>query len=115
MDITNPFTLQTLQDRVKRGAALLDEKHPGWAEKIDKLLLDMNDCYDCVLGQLYGEYFDGREALGLTHGWYHGFDNSVNTDISPSEELPVLAVYEHLNTLWIAEINQRLSKPSITD
>jgi hypothetical protein len=38
---------------VDRGAALLDEREPGWAEKIDLDTLDLSSSCGCVLGQLY--------------------------------------------------------------
>jgi hypothetical protein len=45
--------MSTVAERVARGAALLDEREPGWAERIDLGRLDvMSECR-CVLGQLY--------------------------------------------------------------
>lgn len=38
-----------------RGAALLDERLPGWHEKIDLDDLELNDITRCVLGQLFTE------------------------------------------------------------
>lgn len=40
-------------ERVKRGAALLDEKRPGWADEIDLDLLNLRSCTTCVLGQVF--------------------------------------------------------------
>ena len=42
--------------RVARGAALLDEKLPGWWQRVDLDRLDLSKCTDCVLGQLTGDY-----------------------------------------------------------
>jgi len=42
---------------VKRGAALLDTYEPGWADRIDLNALDMDFADQCILGQLYGDYF----------------------------------------------------------
>ena len=56
-------TEDTLAARVTRGAALLDEKRPGWAAKIDTDRLQLHDCLNCTLGQLDGEYPHGRRAL----------------------------------------------------
>lgn len=41
------------EERVRRGAALLDEKYPGWADRIELDRLDLGSCTTCVLGQLY--------------------------------------------------------------
>jgi hypothetical protein len=40
---------------VARGAALLDEKLPGWHERIDLEILDLSETSVCVLGQLFEE------------------------------------------------------------
>ena len=48
-----------LSRRVTKGARLLDEKRPGWADEIDVESLDLsNDC-QCVLGQLHGYFTTG--------------------------------------------------------
>lgn len=39
--------------RVARGAAWLDDKYPDWFKVIDLATLDISDCYQCVLGQVY--------------------------------------------------------------
>ena len=43
----------TVQDRVARGAAWLDVRYPDWFTAIDLSILDLADCYQCVLGQVY--------------------------------------------------------------
>jgi len=58
--------------------ALLDEKRPGWATKVDLDRLNMSSVYDCVLGQVYGTYdramqalgWDGRGINAIEHGFY---------------------------------------------
>lgn len=39
--------------RVARGAAWLDEKYPNWFQAIDLGTLELSDCRQCVLGQVY--------------------------------------------------------------
>src|SRR5258708_35896283 len=52
--------------RAARGAALLDERMPGWAQRIDVGRLDLADGCNCVLGQLFTEYYLAtRPVLGL--------------------------------------------------
>ncbi len=79
--------MSAVSRQVARGAALLDEKIPGWAERIDLARLQMNSCHDCVIGQLFPvesdwvtPYGRGMEALGV---WDlrgdaagHGFDGA---------------------------------------
>ena len=47
-------------EQVKKGAAFLDYKMPGWDDKISLEALKMNDPDRCILGQLY----DG-DRLGI--------------------------------------------------
>jgi hypothetical protein len=53
------------QESVGRGAALLDEKFPGWRHKINVEKLYMGNGYECILGQLYGSDTQGIKELGL--------------------------------------------------
>lgn len=47
----------TIAERVAAGAEWLDANYPGWADRVDIVLLDIRDCEDCVLGQLAGNYW----------------------------------------------------------
>jgi hypothetical protein len=83
--------MSAVAESVARGAALLDDQLPGWAERIDPEQLQIASCYRCVLGQLFSRhpyptrhaispYGLGVEALGIGAGemppsWY-GFDGS---------------------------------------
>jgi hypothetical protein len=77
--------------RVRAGAALLDEKKPGWLEKIRPAELNITDQHQCVLGQVFGCYGSGLEALSLHTGTAcsYGFDasGSVGTFDSPASQL----------------------------
>jgi hypothetical protein len=42
----------TMTERVAAGAAWLDEHHPGWVDRIDLNVLDLESPCFCVLGQL---------------------------------------------------------------
>jgi hypothetical protein len=57
--------MATIEARVRRGAALLDERVPGWMERINLERLRLEDCRACVLGQLYGGFGAGLRALDL--------------------------------------------------
>jgi hypothetical protein len=75
-------------DAVARGAALLDEKVPGWRERIDVEKLYMEQPLHCIVGQACGGYMGGMHALGLEpwgagHGVHYGFmspDGSIRMD-----------------------------------
>lgn len=56
----------TIQDRVAKGATMLDRWSPGWRDKIDREILDINHPFKCILGQTYGVYSEGCLALGIS-------------------------------------------------
>ncbi len=55
----------TIRKRVRRGAALLDQKKRTWFKSIDLDGLAMWDGSACILGQTYGEYVEGLYKVGL--------------------------------------------------
>ena len=95
--MTNPTTEPTIAERVARGAALLDEKRPGWANRIIQEDLDMTSCHDCILGQVYGDYEIGWHSLDLQSGSEFGFDLPGGWYC----QMPALA------DAWRAEIRRR--------
>lgn len=108
-------------ERVARGAAMLDEKRPGWAAEIDLSVLELAYPCHCVLGQLYrpadtarGEqvptgaptgFHLGTLSLALTQPElvFCGFD--IEAADSPK-------LYDELDELWIAEIRRRTAVPA---
>lgn len=97
--------MEPIETRVNRGAALLDEKVPGWWERIDLEQLQLSSCIRCVLGQLFGIYGQGIRELGdsirlvadaIRHGLFV-FD---------------AADYEPLTAAWKQLIQQRRQKVS---
>ena len=92
---------------VARGAARLDFEQPGWAEQISLDRLAMDNCARCILGQVYGNYFDGRsflfgnhpiDAMEMSH--QHGF--TLHEDERFPMEWAVLA------DAWRAEVLKRI-------
>ena len=93
--------------QVAKGAKFLDEKSPGWAEKINTKKLAMVSNTHCILGQLgkaqgykgSAPAFEFGEDLGLTESKFisYGFeaDGSEDADKTHAE-------------LWKAEIEKRL-------
>lgn len=120
---------ETPEQRVARGAALLDERVPGWRANIDTDRLDMTDGSQCVLGQLapmitggqWDSYGDAVTALfsrpvegyggrRLTiqeaeYGFLSLNDDSsdYSSDWGPSLDLDAT---DALTPLWIEEINR---------
>jgi hypothetical protein len=83
-----------LSPAVERGAALLDEKCPGWAERVDVESLNIASMRRCILGQLYGHYTTGRDRLELGIGSTYGFDSHLRG-------------YDELNQDWRLAILSR--------
>jgi len=64
--MTTTTTLRrTLAERVQAGADLLDGVTPGWRSRVNADTLDMDTSFDCVLGQLFGSYWDGTRELRM--------------------------------------------------
>lgn len=107
--------------RVAKGAALLDEKRPGWERLIDLETLDITSGADCVTAQLSGSahWHAGMMQLGLTSGdsgtyVAHGFNaESDEAPVHDSEEsdaeVTMEAAYDTLNMLWHDLITTRLA------
>lgn len=57
---------QHVRNRVTNGAKLLDERRPGWANKIHLDGLNMRSITHCILGQLYGGLGPGVLMLDLS-------------------------------------------------
>lgn len=51
----------SIDERVRAGATLLDTAYAGWAEMVFPESLVMWHHQHCVLGQLYGDYFEALE------------------------------------------------------
>jgi hypothetical protein len=94
--------------QVAKGAKLLDEKVPGWSEKINTKKLAMRSNTNCILGQLAKAADFGKESaieygetLGLTEKKFasHGFEAVGDF---PDEEADKAQA-----ELWKAEIEAR--------
>lgn len=108
--------METMEQRVNRGAALLDEKRPGWWKSVDLARLDLNHCERCVLGQLFGDYKEGRSALcllsGLSNSVKWSFDcgfTLVGPDVDCGDE-----EMEKLTQAWTKLIQQRREQQKVS-
>lgn len=53
-------------ERVKAGAALLDDSDPGWVDRINLEKFSLRSECRCILGQLDGDYWRGLKKRDLT-------------------------------------------------
>lgn len=59
---------------IDKGIALLDERVPTWCTKMQLDHLDLKSPDSCVLGQVYGSFGQGWDALGFDFPGEYGFD-----------------------------------------
>src|SRR6478609_1123816 len=97
---------------VLAGASLLDEKKPGWYNNVDLNTLNVNHVYSCPLGQLFGTYSKGLNALfgqfdrpedGAPFGFFIKFEVPKKYDSSYT-----WGEYQKLTEEWKEQINARL-------
>lgn len=56
------------ENQIARGIELLDKQHPGWREKINLDDLSIASSDRCIVGQLYGSFWNGAEQMVPTYG-----------------------------------------------
>lgn len=88
--------------RVRRGALLLDSERPGWAEAIDIEILDLEDVENCILGQVFGDYSLGSQALGFVDGYERqGCGFTIISDEQWGD-------YPRLTRAWLVAVHERV-------
>lgn len=53
------------KEQIARGMALLDSATPRWIDRINLRSFDITEPSSCVLGQVYGDYLNGKHILYL--------------------------------------------------
>jgi hypothetical protein len=93
-------TIDEARERVARGAALLDEKEPGWRQKVNPELLEMRSECGCIIGQALDDpvYARGLLRLGIDE---EDEDSRHGFDVSPGEGWSWHASYELLQQAWL--------------
>lgn len=91
--------------RVRKGAALLDEKVPDWADRIALPDLDVSDSFNCVLAQVAGgHYVQGLTLVALLYldASEYGFAAASDGIGGADEE------FARLTECWHEEIAERV-------
>jgi hypothetical protein len=91
-------------ERVKRGMALLEERHgPDWVGMIDLAELDLRDGHSCVLGQVYlaSEEGDGY-SCGVIDLDIEVTDHNYGFSVTDDEllDLGEDTAWERLQKVW---------------
>lgn len=92
-------------ERVARGIQFLDDSAwPDWRSKIDLDALYLYSSNECILGQIFGTYYDGLEELEIGNGCsccaqyeISAMDLGFNTNYSHDEHS---VDYSHLDAAW---------------
>ena len=103
----------TLEKNQIRGVKLLDRKNPNWRKSVNKQILYTSDPTNCVLGQLYGDYYDGirilfpiRSLFGFPYKIAFKYGFNTTTDGFHDTALPLNDQgFPYLTDLWKAELS----------
>lgn len=104
--------IQTVVERVNRGAQLLDEQEPGWVERVFPDRVSMRDGQHCIIGQVYGNY---DEFIGMPFGMgptlagtsQKAIDHGFLTQVRPPEGEFEWIPYGLLDAVWVALLRER--------
>jgi hypothetical protein len=110
--------VSTVAERVAKGAALLDEREPGWWRDIDVDRLDLSSPCRCVLGQLTTDLTeeDDWDAVCVRFGirpWntHNGLPTDYELGFNAVEcryhEPPTGEEYDALTEEWLRVIAAR--------
>lgn len=101
------FDKSQLQERVHKGINFLNEKYPGWLDRIDLEILKVRSQCDCPLGQSSGiGYEDIKRELRLT--WQDCLKLGFCGD--PTNPPKIDMELDQLTEVWKEEITKLRSK-----
>ena len=92
-----------VSEAVNKGAALLDKVRPNWYKEINLDTFHFLNPSLCIIGQLYGQYLNGEEALEL---------NTLCDAVDHGFDITAMLMYECLaiQDEWVKVIQERLSR-----
>jgi hypothetical protein len=107
--------MATMTERVRNGAAYLDGIKPGWWKKIKASILDMGNCYTCIGGQLFSNFWSIPEVKKLSEdysGHVETWAQDNGFDCEDVDQFPggLDKAYEKLTATWLKEIDKRAAK-----
>lgn len=92
----------------RRGASFLDDTlGKEWTSKIDTEILDIASSNNCILGQIFGSYHDGIDAI------FSQMTRITPIESHPSEYLGFCGdsyfdyTYSELNDAWIKVVEEK--------
>ena len=106
---TPQLTIADVRARVAAGVLWLDAEMPGWHDRVDpdRLVTRRSGC--CVLGQLYGDYY--QSPLALEQAVAFGFDTAVGAQPHDRDDPRSAAAkadeFDALDHLWRVTVHAR--------
>jgi hypothetical protein len=115
-------TTGTMEERVERGAKLLDEHVEGWADEVQGAILDglfdMSNWDSCVVGQLELQlrsqgvgpeiYFNGTKVGRWVDASDHGF--TLGDDMRGGRD-----EWDALEWLWVERVRERTGEAAAAE
>lgn len=118
------LTPEQAKENVARGAAFLDQRYPGWEDRIDLGTLTLSSCTQCVLGQLIpGFHWENKlihERLTFADATACGFMMRGGDEfamflksLKDDYELADRLWYQPLQDAWVALIVERRARKEV--
>ena len=87
--------------KVQNGIKRLDAVGPAdWRDRINLDTLDVHSLSDCVLGQVFGDYGEGMDALFPGHRWLSDGINEEHGFEAPTDRLTGNRQYASVTAAW---------------
>lgn len=91
------------EKQIQQGIAYLNEQRPGWVQRLDLDLLEMENGECCVLGQLGGDFLDALELFRLSEEESIQLGFLLDSSRYPTKQ-DLSKDYSILTEEWIATI-----------
>lgn len=97
--------MSQISEAAARGAQFLDERQPGWAERIDTESLSMIRPCRCIIGQLSGSRYSAgfQKIVNEGHPAYSEHAQSLGFVIDAEWD----DQWDQLTGAWLKEIEKR--------
>jgi hypothetical protein len=101
----------TIQQSVANGVRWLDERFPGWADRINPRTLAMDSCSKCICGQLFKveaeEIDENEDGYGYAYSTLFTEANAWIAHDIPLPTKKILAQMDHNVIAWAAVDERR--------
>ena len=101
------MTLTTiLKKRINLGVRWLNKTNPNWTRKIKIKSLDLTDCYKCICGQVFGDFWKKVYVYSVQKGKM-SFSQAIKYGFELNDSSNN---YNLLTKLWVEKIKELRKK-----